>query len=483
MNQTLDRQKTAIIFGLGTIYFLVVLVFGLFNYQSKFIMDGYSLIFQISYDEWFTTAVGRYVMWIPQIFPVFLSMVGASVSTIMQGYVINDLLLFFGSFAFLLWGLKRPYFALLLVGTHALGMYFNHFMMVGELQPGSAFAVMSMAILASWKTAGFGQKLLLVPFLLLTVWSHPLALISFMAAVGLIYLFDRNKHETVAGIKVLVLVAVGMLLLKFAFIEEYDVNSVDRTFRTPTETLAAFMSGPYLIDQFLYLIVSSPVGIALFLINLYHLGKMHTWMQMLALVLFCGLWWFVVNMYVNLSGFNLNLATNMMANRYLFPVQFLVLSVFCLSTLPWLERVWSKARPVYVFCGLWFIGVGFFMVAGRRANRTINEYKTTIDAAREQGLEKSYFPVSDYCRDIYLHSGAFYATYVLSNLDGGPPCHVVHGTPSEIEDLSRLSDDVIYLMREVQSHTGELNTDRFQPLLGPYMQLDYRCTRATLGNP
>lgn len=186
-------------------------------------------------------------------------------------------------------------------------------------------------------------------------------------------------------------------------------------------------------------------------------------------------------MYVDLSDFNLNLATNMMANRYLFPVQFLNISVLCLVVLPWVKQQFSMVKPELIFCGFWFLGLGFFQIASIRANRTINEFKQTITEARRQGLSKSFYPIRDYCRDIYLHNGSFYATYILSSIDGGEPCQVVHATQEEIERLVELDDDMIYLMHQVQVHSKSVNSKRFTPLMGSYTRLDYRCDRATIG--
>lgn len=147
----------------GILYYLVILVFALMHLESKFIMDGFSHVFTIANWETFAPTMGRHVLVLHQLLPVIFSKFGASTASVMQAYVVGDVLFHLSIFLVLFFALKDRWAALLAVSVHLFGMFYNHFMMVGELHPGSMFGILTLSVVVNWRGLSKRKRLLLYP--------------------------------------------------------------------------------------------------------------------------------------------------------------------------------------------------------------------------------------------------------------------------------------------------------------------------------
>lgn len=457
----------------GIFYYTGVLLFGLSHLESNFIMDGFSHVYTIASWETFAPTMGRHVLILHQLVPVIAANMGASTRGIMEAYVAGDTLLYFSVFLLLLCVLKDRWAALLAISVHVFGMFYNHFMMVGELHPGSMFAILTLSVVVNWQGLSEPKRLLLYPAAFFTVSSHPLALASFLTMLWL-WRVSSSPKIGLGNMKSAALTMV-MLILKWLMLDDYDVSTVTSNIRPLSEAIMVMFNPSYLLNFSLFFLFTSPVAAIGLLFALLHLLNGGKHLTVALLLLFQLGWAILVQQYLDFTYFSLDFIQSMMHDRYLFPIRFVALGCLFLMVLPKLEHgEASDGISLYVMA-VWLLGLPFLAFSAKKADRTIAEFKNTIHESRKQGITKAYYPVEDYCDDVYIHRGSFFATLVLSNLDHLEPVHVVHASTSMIDRLDFLNEGEVLLMAGVIADVEKLPSDRMSFPTGKYQPLKYTC--------
>jgi hypothetical protein len=457
----------------GTAYYIVVLIFAISHFESKFIMDGFSHVFTIANSETFSQAMGRHVLILHQLLPVICAKLGATTLGIMEAYVVGDVLFHFSIFLVLLFFFKDQLAALFAVSVHVFGMYYNHFMMVGELHPGSMFAIMTLSIILSWNGLNKWKKILVIPAAFFTVSSHPLALVGFLVSAWL----WRIATEKSVGLSRLWLIALSlfMLLLKLLLLDDYDQQTIESNLRTFSEAALVLIDSSYLLNFTLFFLFTSPIVAITGLFGSLYLIDKRKYVTVLLFFLFQMGWVVLVQQYIDFTYFALDSIQTMIHDRYLFPMRFVALSMVFLIVIP--LRTQGSGWPTvhrYVIAS-WMLGLPFLFFSAKKADKTIAAFRDVVHIAREQKITKGYYSVEEYCDDVYIHRGSFFTTFILSSIDGGEPSHIIHASAETIRDLNSVKPEELLLMRGITCSKKQLNPKRFRVDSGPYKQLDYSC--------
>lgn len=473
-NIQLPQNKQAIFLS-GLTYYLAVLLFALMHVESKFIMDGFSHVFTIANWETFSPAMGRHVLILHQLIPVVCAKLGATTMSIMEAYVLGDVLFHFSIFLCLLFILKDQWAALFAVSVHVFGMFYNHFMMVGELHPGSMFAIVTLSVVVNWRSLSNWKRVLLFPSAFFTVSSHPLALAGFLVSLWLWRLsVKRNVGLGYVGV---IVTSILMLILKWLLLDSYDVDTVTQIIRPFSEAILVMFKPSYLLNFSLFYLFTSPVvAIAGLFGTVYLIDKQ----KYIIVMLFVGFqigWAVLVQQYLDFTYFDLNLIQSMMHDRYLFPMRFVTLGMVLVVIVPKLSRTNSWSTLHFYVIASWMLGMPFLFFSAQKADRTIVELRNTVIETREKKIPKSYYLADDYCDDIYIHRGSFFATFILSSIDGGEPCHVLHASEETIQGLDSINNTELLLMDGIIFSTKQLNKKRFRIDSGSYKPLNYSCNR------
>ena len=457
----------------GFLYYVAVLILAVSHVESKFIMDGFSHVFTIANWETFSPTMGRHILILLQAFPVFCAKLGATTMEIMFAYVVWDVFFFVVVFLTLLCVLKDPLAALLSVSVHAFGMIYNHFMMVGELSPGSMFAIMTISLIRNWQSLPKTKQLLIIPAAFFTVSSHPLALVSFLVFIW-IWRFSLPNKVGMGRVK-LISVSLLTLLLKWFLLDNYDKNTIDQAQRSLSEAVIQVFDWDFLLNFSLHFISSSPVVAMLTVFCIVYLIGESKY-KIASLFLFFQLSWVVVvQQYLDFSSFSLGLSQSMMHDRYLFPMRFVSLATVFLIVVPFGVRKYNWFNVHRYVIASWLIGIPFLFFSAQKADRTIAELRNSVIEARKQSVSKGYYLVEQYCKDIYIHRGSFFATFVLSTIDGAEPCHVIHPSEEIIQDLNGIQIEELLLMNDLLLSNKVLNANRFRIQSGVYEKIDYSC--------
>ena len=436
-------------------------------------MDGFSHVYTIANWETFASPMGRHVLILHQLLPVIWAKLGASTTTIMQMYVLNDTLLHLAVFLILLIVLKNQWAALFVVSVHVFGMYFNHFMMVGELHPGSIFAILTLSLVFRWEELSGVKKLLLIPAMFFTVSSHPLALVSFLTTFW-IWRLSTNRDKGLGYFPSFGITSV-MLGLKLLMLDDYDVNTVEDSIRPFSEALGAFLDPGYLLNFSLFFLFSSPVISLLLVFGSLYMILNNEKLTAGFLIAFVLSWSFFVQKYLDFTYFSLDFIQSMMHDRYLFPIRFVTLGVALLVIVPKQLSLQNRVNlPKYVMVS-WLLGVPFLVFSSKKADHTVAEFRSVIAQARSQGIVKGFYPVEKYCANSYIHQGSYFATLVLSNLDHLPPVQVVHANANTMAKLPLLGLHETLLMEAIVLDTEHLEHLRISHPTGKYQPLDYTC--------
>lgn len=453
----------------GSSYYFVALMFAMSHVESKFIMDGFSHVFMIANWETFSEPMGRHVLLLHQLIPVLWAKFGATTMAIMEAYVIGDVLYYFSIFLVLLLVLRDRWAALLAVSVHVFGMFYNHFMMVGELHPGSMFAIMALSIIISWSNLSSWKRALLLPAIFFTVSSHPLALVSFLVSVWLWRL--ATDKDVAIGYLRLISLSLFTLLLKWVLLDNYDQQTLGSTIRTIPEAMLVLINPGYLLNFILFFLFSSPIVAIMGLFGTIYLIAKQKYVSVLLFFGFQIGWTVLVQQYLDFSYFSFELIHSMMHDRYLFPMRFSVLGLVLMVIIPAIN--WPNSHA-YIMAS-WMLGVPFLFLSAQKADRTIAELRNTVIEARKQGVTKGYYSVERYCDNIYIHTGSFFATFILSSIDTEEPCHVIHASNQSLRDIRKLKAQELLLMDGVPFDIKMLNNKRFRIDTGPYKQLNYSC--------
>jgi len=457
----------------GTAYYIVILILDLTHLESNFIMDGFSHIFTIANWETFSESLGRHVLVLHQLLPVICAKFGATIMGIMEAYVVGDVLFHFSIFLVLLLFFKDQLAALFAVSVHVFGMSYNHFMMVGELHPGSMFAIMTLSIVLSWNDFNKWKKVLVVPAAFFTVSSHPLALVGFLVSAWL----WRTATEKSVGLSRLWLIALSifMLLLKLLLLDDYDQQTIGSNLRTFSEAALTLLDPSYLLNFTLFFLFTSPVVVIMGLFGTVYLIGKRKYVTVLLFFAFQIGWAMLVQQYLDFGFFAFDSTPSMMHDRYLFPMRFVTLSMVFLIVIPLAVQrsAWSNIHR-YVIAS-WVLGLPFIFFSAKKADQTIAGFRDVVHIAQQQGITKGYYSVDGYCDDVYLHRGSFFATFILSSIDHGEPSHIIHASAETIRGLSSVKPEELLLMRGITCSKKEFNPKRFRVESGSYQQLDYSC--------
>lgn len=468
----MTTRTTAITLALASVYFLVTMLLRLAHLESNFIMDGFSHVFHIVEYETFSGSLGRHVLIIHQILPVIWSRLGGSLSGIMEAYVVGDSLFYFSVLLVLVLFLKDQIAVLLLISVHILGMPYNHFMMVGELMPGASMAVVALSILRNWSSLSNIKRAALVPAAYFTVSSHPLALVGFLmcASIWWVSVYYQNPRARL----LIIAVCAIMVLLKLTLLDDYDVNTINARNYNPLASHLV-VSLETALDFSLFFIYNSPIISVLTALCFSILLAFKRYSLLIFGLFLLFSWVLVVLHYLDFRNFSLSFLQSMMHDRYLFPIRFSVVFLFCYVIIPDLDTPLSGVMKNLVY-SLWIVGFPFLLFSSRKADLTISKFRDMIEQARKSNLSKAYFDEDQYCQGSYIHRDSFFATIILSNLDTPwDPVHVVHASNEVKEVLSELNDNEVLLMNNLVYNVKEVKARRLKFPSGEYEEISYSC--------
>lgn len=215
-------------FVVGALTFSALMVLSVFFYKERVVFLDISYhLFEILRTGAFAIQNNRICAFSTQLFPLFGSKLGLSLSAVALGYSLSFLLLYFGTFMVILMGLKNVRIAIayllfvMLITTHTF------YWIQSELPQGVAFLFLLLALFDNWlnhHSKPFYFYFVLPILSLFVALAHPLLLFAFVFAL----LFFAVSHPQ--KIKQISAVSIPYFAVYFAknllFKSEYDSGAM-----------------------------------------------------------------------------------------------------------------------------------------------------------------------------------------------------------------------------------------------------------------
>ena len=306
-------QKKLYLIGWGV--YAVMLFFSVLYFKERFaFIDGANFLFTILQKGSFAIFHSRYIAIFTEVFPLVASKLSLSLSAVTLSYSVGFTIYY--SLCYFICGtvFKRYDFALVALLINVLFVTHTFYWLISELPQGMNFIVVFLAFLSQLKDKKINvlNWVLLVFFVIVIVWSHPLAMFPFGFCMVFLYVADQSPVARKHLILSTGLYVTFYLIKYFFFRDNYDSTSVGAAnnlisrfphyFNTPSNhNFIAYCKKMY------YWIP------ALFLLNTVNYIRNKKWKQLLV---FQGFFWAYLFL-INVSYYTSDVNTFYIENLYL----------------------------------------------------------------------------------------------------------------------------------------------------------------------
>lgn len=258
---------TTLVLLLGFVFFGIVLGLQWWLHDLRLLIDGSVSTFIIAADGWFDVAEQRHLIGLNQLFPVIAANLGASIKTIANSYLLNDMIIYPISFLLLLFPLRNPKYALVLMLGYAAVAKYHFFIITYSLLIGWPLVVLFYAF---YQHHGFNIPFFSLRMLLLLiigyfiVYAHPVLAVTFFFW-GVYHYFKADNGQQKR--KMLYPAAfVGLLLIvKWLMADPYDMHMASSIDPTAYLNLDPYILKMHLLTPRYYPIYALAVPAGLFL--------------------------------------------------------------------------------------------------------------------------------------------------------------------------------------------------------------------------
>ncbi len=359
------------LFAIVPVVFLAYYLMSFIWPEPRILGEASNDLFSFYAGKFIAIPMNRYAIVQNKILPWLLSMVGAPFKVVVYSYLINDLLFYLFFVTVALW-LKEYLLAVFFLLFNLLLWKHNFFILSSELY-------LTLPWLFLWGVMLHRNYLnywLLVPIMLIVLWSHPVCIVVF---VMLNFLFGYERKLS----KWFIAVFVTIVLLRVWVVSAYDVQVIGRVVASgsaqPTNSLSQYFDD-YCGEYFVYIVLAF-----FWLLR----GQVALWRK-LALVFA----WGVLFGFAYKSMFEV---LDMNFTKWLLPLHFIGIYAFYLYLA---DRGWHKR---------WALLITFFFVGDALVSDTMDVHQQfshyrqqarnlhcLVSTTQSMGYSKSYVIVNEF---------------------------------------------------------------------------------------
>jgi hypothetical protein len=306
-------QKKLYLIGWGV--YAIMLFYSVLYFKERFaFIDGANFLFTILQKGSFAIFHSRYIAIFTEIFPLVASKLSLSLSAVTLSYSVGFTIYY--SLCYFICGtvFKRYDFALVALLINILFVTHTFYWLISELPQGMNFIVVFLAFLSQLKDKKINllNWVLLVFFVIVIVWSHPLAMLPFGFCMVFFYVAEQPPIARKHLILSTVLYAAFFIIKYLFFRDKYDASSIGAA-----KNLVRFFPNYFNIysnHAFIAYCKKMYYWIpALFLLNTVNYVRNKKWKQLLVFQGFFLAYFFLINV----SYYKSDVSTFYIENLYL----------------------------------------------------------------------------------------------------------------------------------------------------------------------
>jgi hypothetical protein len=471
----------------GLLYFLLTTAFSLWNYQEKFVLDGYAHIFFITNFKAFVSPAQREIMTIQQVLPVLLANFDASIKTVMLSYVFSVYALYtIGFLVIILWFKDAPS-AIFYLLVHYKGMPYYYFMVVEELLPGVCVAIIFLSAVRNFhvfKNRYLGFSFLFALFLLV-VRSHPIAMVSLGLSMPLLWFthrhfFMKEWKLVVVGV-VLGLIAVAS---KVFMLNNYDSSTIN-AMKSYSYSVSQLFNVGYFLHLLFIILYAHPFFMLLLgsVLLLLYFRKEYQNAGMVVLLMVLGL--SVFNMAVTPDSMRNVDFTSMVFDIRSIQIRVVGFAAFAYYFLPAINLYvfyeWFKGAILFLFA----IGIIQIYTSKKASKEYLEQAHKIIERCREKGVRKAIISINELVGGVPVHHNCYQDIMVISSLDDAKATiQAVYVDNNAKPNVAQLSADSLLLdLGLAPNHMSELNEKLYNLPEEPYTLVHIHNNLINNGNP
>jgi len=426
MNNTTNGYKTLCYVG-AAVYSLMALM-ALYWWETRIVYTDTAFVtFEIIRTQHLAIQASRYGSFVTQLFPWVATLLHAPLRWIVAAYSLSFVLFHFGVFAVCAFVLRNYRIALVLLFGDLIMTMDTFFWVQSELLQALAWMVLTYACLdsaARLKRNGWLLVAVAVPLAVLTVFTHPLAVLP-MCFVGLFMLLERQRWPAL----VLLLTSVSTYCVK----KRWFVNSYDAQAGLGLEHFQQLYPHYLTLDtnkQFYHNMLQHYQVVPFLLLALGVLYVVrHSWLKLLLLVLATAAYILLINVSYEGSG-----APRYHLEAQYAPLAFMIAVPVAFDLLP----VLFIRRLALPFLAL--VAAVFIVRVVDASHLYANRVRWLKEMLVKHGDEKIVFPSAAMQDGTMLQNwGTPYEWWLLSTIHTGKSASlIVHDNPDNLTtDMQR----------------------------------------------
>jgi hypothetical protein len=267
------------VIGVGVFTFTLKLIFSLFFYKERLMLDGAYMVFEMCNTGSFPLAQNRYIIWLLDFLPVAAVNLGLPLKAVIVSWSLNYFLFYLCCFLVVTFLFKDATAGWVVITLHSFTTASDYFNMANEMLPGAILIVVLFLVIKNRPTAR-GAILILLFFV---AFAHLLVLMSLlMVSVYAAAIYTTQALKFVRQNKwwlgVFVVFAVARIVL--AYLEPYENERL-----SPSENIIAVLSGhlttQYIIATVTFFITVFPLASVFGVLLISYLLSKKMWWQLL----------------------------------------------------------------------------------------------------------------------------------------------------------------------------------------------------------
>ncbi len=467
------------------VFFPAMLAMGFLLVKERLMLDGAFLVLEMLIYEKLPSLQNRFVIALLEWMPILAAKFGISVKTILSLYLINEVLYYVFIFSLLRFWLKDIWAAwfMLLIYTVSIGS--NYYLLVEGLTPGLVMGVLFFSLLRHQGIKPIMRYIGLAISSFYVAFSHPMVM-SAVIFCGAYFIVSSKFRKDVLPYLLNNKTPLIFMALMFLSRAWMALNSPYESQRgsdvLSSEKLDSFLAAfsyDNLVDLFyLYAFSYTTVTILAVVSIIILIRRKEALNGVLFLFLMLGYFAFLAY-YVDLSQPKFFWFQNQQMDRWITPINILILSVFFIGILlpNWDRRKLINSIPVSALLSL-LLAYNIYAVVSirKRPQRTVKQYEYLLTkAAKNDTRSKLYIPADEYDLHSYIHHGNFASSIMYCLIEGYPQTYQVEPfREHEVNELGNMPIDQLYMNFDMKFNIRELNESRFFNIeTGPYQELIY----------
>ena len=448
-------------FWLELILFVLLLSFAAIFFKERLYTDSSYYIFQVLNNESFHIELQRYILLIPELFPLLAIKLGMSLKTILVFFSLGQVLFFMLLFVLLKLRYQWENAGVLLLGILILGIRHAAFVPIFELYYALGFVVLLSAALRNSRS--WVDEVLKLISIFFVLFSHPMAL---PVVLFIYFLVVPMKKESLNDWLLLLGLVCISFTVKYFFIEDYESVKMDVVFeRIKSGEFISIFSWNY-ITGVLNLMVHTLWDLGLIVLTAF---LVFVWRVLKGKDLLLFVIWGLVGAAVQISlmGFE--------HSRYLEQTYMLFGFISLYYLLLQLEKKTSDLRVIARFALNILLYAAFLSIlfASKDFSERSHYIESLINECRENGesrivVNETSFPQNS----VHANWSVPLESLLISSCSGESVSIALNTDVSFAEKSQVIEQDDVLIRRWDLYSIDELNNSFFKFTEGSYKQLD-----------